>query len=199
MRASLQELFPSLDKAVVADVLRHCADNVNEAADVLLGMSLETTTLVRQCHAAVSLQRCRSPLYVHQSQASAIMPAMHRISVLTLCTRLENPSRTRERHSQSESSKLPAQSQRQHERSSLAGVRSLQRRLSQGGLCRSMHGPHSSLQTSQISAASLRLEAAPLDPPSRRGLPRQGLLEALGSLQERCMHGGRIRGAQLIA
>ena len=56
MTASLQELFPSLDKAVVADVLRHCADNVNEAAEVLLGMSLETTTLVRQCHAAMSLQ-----------------------------------------------------------------------------------------------------------------------------------------------
>ena len=55
MTASLQELFPSLDKAVVADVLRHCADNVNEATDVLLGMSLETTTLVRRCHAAASM------------------------------------------------------------------------------------------------------------------------------------------------
>ena len=56
MTASLQELFPSLDKAVVADVLRHCADNVNEAADVLLGMSLEATSLVRFCHVAASPQ-----------------------------------------------------------------------------------------------------------------------------------------------
>ena len=81
----------------------------------------------------------------------------------------------------------------------LAGVHLLQRSLSQGGLCLSMHGIHSSVQTSQIPAASLRLEAALLDPPSRTGLPRQGLLEALGSLQERRAQGRRLRGAQLAA
>lgn len=41
MTTSIYELFPSLDRGVVADVLHQCSNNVDQAADMLLGMSLD--------------------------------------------------------------------------------------------------------------------------------------------------------------
>ncbi len=46
MTTSIYELFPSLDRGVVADVLHQCSDNVDQAIDMLLGMSLDSASLV---------------------------------------------------------------------------------------------------------------------------------------------------------
>ena len=46
MTTSIYELFPSLDRGVVADVLQQCSNNADQAIDMLLGMSLDTAALV---------------------------------------------------------------------------------------------------------------------------------------------------------
>jgi len=48
MTTSLYELFPSLDRGLIADVLHQCSNNTDQAADMLLGMALDGATLVRK-------------------------------------------------------------------------------------------------------------------------------------------------------
>lgn len=56
MTTSIYELFPSLDRGVVADVLHQCSNNVDQAIDMLLGMSLDSTTLVSARDGAFSIE-----------------------------------------------------------------------------------------------------------------------------------------------
>ena len=59
MATSLYELFPSLDRGLIADVLHQCSNNTDQAADMLLAMALDGATLVRkrtwQLHLLVKL------------------------------------------------------------------------------------------------------------------------------------------------
>lgn len=48
MTTSLHELFPSLDQEAIADVLRQCSNDVEQAADMLLGMSLDSARPVKR-------------------------------------------------------------------------------------------------------------------------------------------------------
>lgn len=56
MTTNIYELFPSLDRGVVADVLHQCTNNVDQAIDMLLGMSFDSATVVSARRGSFSIK-----------------------------------------------------------------------------------------------------------------------------------------------